>query len=497
MPRFLVEILGQFKNVWARLDVAQRWLMAMILAVAVVGLGAMAWIAGRPDLQLVVEASDPREVAAAVRALSQAGIPFTRDGRGLAVARADVAEAKSVLFEAGVTANVGGGESDDLLTRFTLDRDARKDMLDAKNRTRAERAVLQIEGVTSAVVTSSQPARSVFTSADAQAQPRASVLVKLRPGAGFRRIAAAAVEAASAALGIAPEHVVVVNAATQERHAVDSRSGATVDTGEFLAQQRARGDELTDRAQAVLDRLYPDQARVQVIVDLDPSWEVRQEKIVPDAPILLTDKSVKTDSSDVAVNAVGDPSATAAADAPAAPRSTKKDTTAEKTYEPFRGTANKGKLAPDVRRLSVALVLDEKLQLAGDKLTAVEKLIKQCVGFADERDGFAVHVEKFPAVKPELPAAGPGILAAAKDYVPLAGQLLGVVLVLVFLRSMLRRAAEKPPAAPAEVSEEVPEERLSPEEGIKRMRRDIEKAIADDPATVSRMFESWLTEVKS
>ncbi len=499
MPRFLLELLGQFKNVWLRLDVGQRWLMASVMALAVLGLGAMVWIAGRPDYQLVVEANDPREIAAAVRSLTQAGVPFERDGRGIAVPRSSVAEAKSVLFESGLAGGSGSSsESDDLLTRFTLDRDARKDMLDAKNRARAERAVSQIDGVLTATVTSSQPARSVFQSTDSQTQPRASVLLKLRAGSGFRRIAAAAVEAASAALGIAPEHVVVVNATTQERHAVDSRSGSTVDAGEFLAQQRARGEELADRAQAILDRLYPDQARVQVAVELDPNWEVRQEKIVPDTPIIVSDKTTKTDTSELAVGAVGDPSASAApTDASAGPRSSKKDSTAEKTYEPFRGTASKGKLAPDVRKLSVALVLDEKLQLAGEKLTNIEKLVKQCVGFTDERDGFAIHVEKFPELKAELPVVGPGLLSSAKDYLPLAAQLLGVVLVLFFLRGMLRRASERPPQSAPAVVEEVPEERLTPEEGVKRMRRDIEKAIVDDPATVSRMLESWLTEVKS
>ena len=221
---------------------------------------------------------------------------------------------------------------------------------------------------------------------------------------------------------------------------------------------------------------------------------------MPTTPIVVSDKTTKQDTNEVAQTAAGDPSATAQASEASAPRSTKKDATTEKTYEPFSGTASKGKHAPEVRKISVAVVIDEKLQLAPDKLKAVESVIKQCVGFSAERgDGIAVHVEKFPEIKFEPVASGPSFMETAKDYLPTIAQLLGVVLVLGFLRGMLKRAAQRPTstAVPKIEEVEVPEESLTPEENLKRMRRDIEKAIAEDPAAVSRMLEAWLTEVKS
>src|SRR5690606_14831653 len=180
MPRFLLDVLTQFKSVWARLDAGQRWLMGAVVALTVIGLTAMVWYAGRPDYQVVVEADDPRDLAAAVRALTQANVPFERDGRTVSVPREVAGQARSVLFEACV-ATGGAGIVGALLSRFTLDRDARTDLLDAKNRARAERAVLQIDGVVAATVTSSKPPQSVFRSGDAEALPRASVLIRLRP----------------------------------------------------------------------------------------------------------------------------------------------------------------------------------------------------------------------------------------------------------------------------------------------------------------------------
>jgi hypothetical protein len=45
--------------------------------------------------------------------------------------------------------------------------------------------------------------------------------------------------------------------------------------------------------------------------------------------------------------------------------------------------------------------------------------------------------------------------------------------------------------------ENLDDENLPPEEAAKRMRREIERAIGEDPATISRMLERWLAEQKA
>jgi flagellar biosynthesis/type III secretory pathway M-ring protein FliF/YscJ len=44
---------------------------------------------------------------------------------------------------------------------------------------------------------------------------------------------------------------------------------------------------------------------------------------------------------------------------------------------------------------------------------------------------------------------------------------------------------------------EVAEENLTPEEQHKRMRREIERSIATDPAALAKLLETWLTEQKT
>jgi flagellar M-ring protein FliF len=504
MPRFFADLLAQFRGIWSRLDGAQRLTMSAVVAGVLVGLGALVWFASRPDYQVAFQSEDARALSDAARALSRAGIGFRRDGSALAVERDALPLARSALLEAGVSA---GEEREDfsVLTQLTLDRETRRDMLDAKNRRRAEHAVRQISGVADVTVTSSLPERSPYTSRDRELQPRASVILRLRPGTPFHRTAASAVDAVAAALGLAPDQVVVRNSLTKEKYQIDPGSGAEVDSSEFFAQQRSRSAELTERAQALLDGLYPNQTRVQVTVDLDPSWEVRNEKIVPEEPIVVQDRTTKFDTSDrgAVPPPAGDPSLAAPASGAAdAGMKVRKDQTKEKTYEPFAGTANKGKLAPDVRKLSIALVVDEKLNLAADKLEAVKALVKQAVGFSTERDGdgFAVHVEKMPEAPAEVASAGPGLLELAAEYGPTAAQVLAVVVVVLFLRGLLRRAAAQPQAPAAAAAAAAPpeeEESLPQEEGIKRMRREIERAISEDTAAVSRLLEAWLSEAEA
>ena len=78
----------------------------------------------------------------------------------------------------------------------------------------------------------------------------------------------------------------------------------------------------------------------------------------------------------------------------------------------------------------------------------------------------------------------------------MVGQVLGVLVVVIFLRGLFKRSRVPAPAAmPDEL--EIPEEDLAPEEQQKRMRREIERSIAADPATLAKMLEAWLMEQRA
>lgn len=502
MPTFLAELLAQLKGIWARLDGGQRLTMGLVFTATLVGLGAVVWFAGRPDYQVVLSTEDPKVYGEATSVLSQAGIPFREEGHTVLVESARVKEAQGKLFKAGVTTE-RGNDVDGSLASITLDSSTKEYQLLKAGWANAERSVRQIEGVISVRVTGSKPKKTPFTGFDKMTQPRANAVIEIRPGASFEAIARATVSAVAAAMGVPEEYVTVTDAKTARRFQTDPDSGSSLDMNEFVGLERRRSIELTERAQALLDRMYPNQVQVVVSAQLDPNWSVRNEKILSDKPLVKEDRTDKKDAKEGAGSPAGDPSTgTQSGNGGSTASATKNETRSKTYFDPSIGEKRSGMLAPELRKLTVALSLDSALNPDAQKIEAITKLVKQAVGWDDTRDGqgFAVHVDKFAPVSAELlgGVAAPSLVDRLLQWAPAAGQAIAVVVVLLFMRGLLKKtkvqARDEETVAPLT---EQQKENLTPEEQARRMRREIERAIAEDPATISRMLESWLEEQKA
>jgi len=75
---------------------------------------------------------------------------------------------------------------------------------------------------------------------------------------------------------------------------------------------------------------------------------------------------------------------------------------------------------------------------------------------------------------------------------PIGGQVISVLLVLLFLRGLLKRSKAETRAASTAASRESKDE--DPARASRSMRRQIEKAVEQDPASVSRLLEAWLSD---
>jgi flagellar biosynthesis/type III secretory pathway M-ring protein FliF/YscJ len=92
--------------------------------------------------------------------------------------------------------------------------------------------------------------------------------------------------------------------------------------------------------------------------------------------------------------------------------------------------------------------------------------------------------------------SGPSVSAMVVQWAPMIGQVLGVLVVVLFLRGLFKKS--RGPIATSEAEAvEAEEKDLSPEEQQKRMRREIERTIASDPAAMAKMLETWLLEQKA
>ncbi len=517
MPTFLAEIISQLKTIWARLDGGQRMTIGAVLLATTIGLGAIVWYAGQPDYQTVYSSEDPMALAEAEALLVSSGIPYRTNGLRLEVDRDDASAASTSLRAGGALSQKSDAGSG--LGGLTASGEEKKRRLWEQKERHAELALRAMAGVSKAMVRGSKPKRHTFTTAfDEEEQQRATATLTLRAGVSFRRLASSSVDMVASTLGVQPDNITIINAATGEKFNGSVGSHMGDDGGDFLKQQKLREQEAKEKITRALTP-YVDNFSVEVTVLLDPNYSFRDSVYVPESPIVIEETTTKEDSKDAdKVVGGGDPSlssqaAEATANTTASGGSSKSSTTTKK-YLAEAGRERVGKLAPDIKMISVGLIVDKKLQGEDGIFEAdIRKVVEAAVGkdVAAGGDGVVPKVlleiafmERLPMEEPEA-IAGPGLGDMAEKYGGSVAQLLAVALVLFFLRSMLKKGKNlsvpqgKKAAAPVDLeaqakAREEEEMLLPPTEKAKRMRQEIEEAIGDDPAAISRMLENWLTE---
>ncbi|MBK8977795.1 MAG: hypothetical protein IPM29_17950 [Planctomycetes bacterium] len=497
MPQLLADILKQVRAIWSRLDAGQRTIVFAVLLATVAGLGAIVWYAGRPDYEVVFRARDARELQLAQQSLSDSGVPFRVDGDRLLVDRALRDTAGSTLRAVDLDAPQIGDELS-VLGNFALDSPSRAAVLERLTIQRVEASIRAMPGVESVSIQATRPPRSVYRALDDAQRPRATVMIELAPGEPFATVARAAIAQVSAGLGVPEQDVTAIDARTKQKLGGDGDAlDAPLGLDDFLTRQEHLAEERRQRAQSLLDRLYPGRTLVAVSVELDPRWERRTEKIQPSRPAKVQEERT-TDSSSRA-RPGGTPGGASGADGALTRVDDGSQETRSVTYEPWSGTRESGLLAPEIRSIDVALVIHSDL---ADQRRAIEDCVKSAVGrssdgeatvrtIVDDFEVTAPLAGVLPAGPPDGGSAWPRVLALA----PHAAEVLAVVIVLLFLRSLVRHSA--PRRAPeARQPATVAVEALPADDPHAAERRHIERSIADDPAAFSRLVETWLAEQK-
>ncbi|MGC6486171.1 MAG: flagellar M-ring protein FliF C-terminal domain-containing protein [Planctomycetota bacterium] len=497
MRNFLQDVATQLRGIWARLEGPQRLVVSAVTLATLVGLGAIVWFAGQPSYEVVFSATSGDETARAQQALQKAGMSWQLDDSGmrLMVDRDKVGRARAAIAGEGL---MGTREvSLDTSGSFIEDAATKKWRLNNATRAQAEQAILKLGGVHSVTVTGSKPDRMVaFRDRQDEQKAKATVVLGLRPGAPFESTAYGAASIAASQLMIPLANIDVFSASGASRWSYNPDRNSGAGSSEFLAMQRDMSDTRTRLAQARLEQLYGDKISVQVHVELDPKWEVRREKVLPDEPLMKKEEMTK-DSTDGAA-----PSEDVAG-------SKSKNEKRTREYVTEIGERRTGVAMPEIKRVTFAVLYDKKLEDPGGAdereplvPTELERTVKAIVGWSKARDfktdedpGFSIMTGTFqaPAQAP-VAIAGPGMGDMALEYAPVIGQLLGVVIVVLFLRGLFKRSRKAAPAAAP--ATDVADVEVAPEEQQRRMRREIERSIADDPAALAKMLEAWLMEQK-
>ena len=275
--------------------------------------------------------------------------------------------------------------------------------------------------------------------------------------------------------------------------------------------------------------------RAQVDADIDFTvTEQTQESFNPDLPALRSEHTIKEESNGGDVGGIpgaltNQPPGTATApetleEANAGGKGpSRKSSQATFNYELDKTISHSKKAPGQLRRLSVAVVIDDKLHFdeddnvvrtprAPEEIERITMLIKDTVGFSVAR-GDSINVINAPfKISQPVPEKKVGPLWEQPWVVDLAKQVVGVLLILFFivivLRPIIRELTFKEKVE-EEVEEEIEEieEDTSGEGGLTQaqwealgvtfeeyedMLRTLKELAADDPRIVAQVVKTWI-----
>jgi flagellar M-ring protein FliF len=526
----------QLKEFWAGLPTPKRIALLVVSSAVLIGALVIATLGNRVTYGFLYTDLRTDDAAAIVEKLKATQVPYKLENNGTAIQVPEdkVHSLRLELAAAGLPK--GGGVGFEIFDRSQIGSTEFEQQVNLKRAIEGElaRSIMTVDGVRNARVHVVLPERRLFAAREESAS--VSVVMKLDNAESFgkREVGAIVHLVVAAVPGLSRERVSVVSTdgVTLHRPSTDA-AGLRADLGE-LHTEAARGvaAQLEADVRAQLERVVgPGNADVRVSVDLDSAArEKTQEQYEPSKTALRSEHKVEETTGTEEAGVAGVPGARsnlpdavpAAGAAPAeeqlaAPgggggalrrshtRNWEVDKVTEKTTTP----------PGDIRRLSVAVLLNGKYQKNGEarqylprtkpELELVEQLVKRAVGF-DPARGDAIEVKTAEFARPEIDdAPSSPIPPAWRRWLPyaaaaLAGVVILAALVLVWRRK--RRQKKAPAGFPALSGGPIPvalpaadaRARLleDPVSDEPRFRDRALELAAKDPATAAVVLRQWL-----
>ncbi len=426
--------------------------------------------AGGEQRALLYAGLDPADAARVTQQLDQGGVRYEiGDGGGsIYVGRDQVSQARILVARQGALNSGGVGyeifDRSDALgsTQFVQNVNARRAIEGELART-----IRSIQGITSARVHLVLPERRLFER-DA-AEPTATVVIGLfdpATAAGHARTIRNLV--ATAAPGMKPSRVTVVD---EEGRTLASGAGDEGEMGAvMLEDRRAMTEERLRRK--VLDALSPivgaNGARVQVTAEIDLTRiSTSNEVFDPDSQVVRSSSVIEEITSDrdraaAPVTVAGNLPDNMISDGDENGSSSDSSRLEETfNFEISRTTMTEIREAGDIRRLSVAVMVDEARETGADgqpvfrprtedELTRIAALARAAVGFNAAR-GDVLEITSLPFERPQtaLGESGGGMSFGKNDILRFAeiGVMLivGLALTLLVARPLAKGLAQQAP----------------------------------------------------
>jgi flagellar M-ring protein FliF len=356
--------------------------------------------------------------------------------------------------------------------------------------------IMQLNGVAHAEVHVSRPDPSPFVR---DAQPAtASVVLTFRPGMMFdRQQAASVVSIVSHAVGgLRPDDITVAD--TDGRILSEKQSGMGADVAMQFEYQRRLETDLAAKAETMLSQvLGPGRAIIRVTADVDFTQTTRTEETYdPDAKVKISEKITTEDTTNQENSVGGSGTAANVQAAPAATTQTRgaqmsKSETIDTTYQNSSITSTVTEAPGRLKRLTVSAAIDIPEPAAGGTALLpadIEKIIKQAVGFSEERLDAIQVIEGPLAAVPALDDPAFGGASPWKQYEGLVRNAsLGIASLVVLAIALLTLKKVKPVVVTPPMSEGLS---LDSSRRLSAIARQVE----DDPQAIAQMLETWLGE---
>lgn len=444
--------------------IRQLLLLGGLAAAIAAALWLVFWSQDQNYASLYSQLSE-RESAQAADALTAAGVPYKLAANGtIMVPEAQVREARMKLAAQGLPqSDALGVEMIQKDTGFGTSQFMEIARYQLAMETELARTIVKVQGVQNARVHLAVPRASAFVRE--RTKPTASVMLQLYPG---RRLEAGQVQAivhlvASSVPELEADEVTVVDQNGELLSASDGADPLAL-SAKQLEYTRSVEKDYARRIEELLTPLVgPGKVRAGVTADLDFTiTEQTREDFDPTQQVVRSEQTANDQrmAGDVAMGIPGalsnqppqtSPVAPAAKQQPPAQPAQPVATTQRSTrnFEIDRTISHTRQPTGNVKRLSVAVVLDNKqvaaadgkttsTALTADEITRYTTLVKEAVGFDEQRGDRVQVINSSFSVEPAAAAAPDEAWWANPMLKQIARQGIAVVLVLVLALVVLR-----------------------------------------------------------
>ena len=478
-------------------------------------LGVAGFVANRPHYSIAFSGLTDHEVAQVNKALSEAGIEFqvSQPPAPFAVFVDEPSRSRAYM------AVYGAGALDKPLEGILTDGGVASVFHSAEERAQGarkrewqemEKMLEELDFVVTARVRTSPSSGSPLLGAK---EKPATASVALRIAGADELTAAQSATVAnlvSRGLGIDKHDLVISDQNGKGLYEGGEEDDERVAVQELLTRQVEHDRRLSEAANALLAGvLGPNKARVTVSSEWDYDQSTLRTQTSEKGAVIEETKSTseKPASSYANASVAGlssntlDPDSPDTAPAGAQPvaAALEKTSQEEKRYAPSHSEEERVRIAPELKRLSVALFLDQSLP--ANQKASLEEAVKAAVGFSEERDAFSSAVLPFavpPAAAapaetaPEEPSQpNPLVETLLQRGVEIASALVFLVLLVKSLKGA-RRSNSSAAAAGAKGAATASEDSGVDPEMLARVH--VEELLKSDPGRVSEILVRWARE---